>query len=629
MRTSSPGLPSLATVERAALQGTLPALVAALERQGELSRWLARALRVELATILARPKLAFPCVYNRAFSPERAERSGFGGPARDAPSLDGMLAGWCAEHGAVPWARSLRPPRFPLTGALREEYRGDYRGTYDLSLDDAFVSARGHAAVTWDRERSVRVPVREDRPRVEAGWAIGRLPAADHWGRYRIIDRASGAVVLDARVNDDDSFQRFTVTPDRRWIITGGWCGDYEGVVCAFDRQSGALRWRAELTHQVDAVSVSTNGAVIAAFEAGWVTILDSATGGKIARAFVGAGSGALDATGRQLVTRTDHALRVWDVVSLAQDAEGLRDVASGWIDAAFSSDGRRVLTGAALCDAQSGRRIALLNVDGPGYLEGGPPEEARALGNDRFVELCPFGLRAWETEQGSLVVDDDAQGAGLRDAVRMSRDGRHYVRARRDWTRSTLGPLAVFSVDSGARVADIAATGVRTFEMSPDGAQLCTGHTDGIVRVFHLPGGALFSELRAGGAHAHAIAFSADGARLAVGDESGLLRQWDLATGQLVAERRVDDHDATVRISHGSLPCWSAGEKGVARLHGWEGFRSRLHPCRTRWEEGCLIVEHEGDAHASIVIPTDEDLVFDASGRRAAWRDVHVALEV
>jgi hypothetical protein len=62
--------------------------------------------------------------------------------------------------------------------------------------------------------------------------------------------------------------------------------------------------------------------------------------------------------------------------------------------------------------------------------------------------------------------------------------------------------------------------------------------------------------------------------------------------------------------------------------LHGWEGFRGRLHPYRTRRDQGFLVVAHETDAHAPILIPTDHDLVIDDAGTRAAWRDQLVALE-
>jgi WD40 repeat protein len=631
VRWFPPALPSLADVERAAVAGTLPTLVAELHGHSERHRWLARALRVDLATITAHPQLAFPCVWNRSLSFDRA-RLGFrlSPPPADVPSLHTLLERWRTEYGTRPWARSLRPPCFPLDGALREEYRGDYRDTLDVAIDDANIIVRGHTTVAWDRERGICVPCPEERPQIGKSWKVDLLPAGTHWGRYRIVDKTSETIVLDSRVNDDDSFQTFAVTPDGRWIVTGGWFDEYQGTVCLFERDRGTMRWRTELVEQVSAVTASADGAVVAAFSSGMVTFLDGSNGRTISSAFVGAGSGALDASGRYLVTHTSRALRVWEVAALCQNAEGLRGVEDGFVGATFSPDGRTLLTGAALCDALDGKLLAVLEVDGPGYLEGGPPEKGRALSNDRFVELAPFGLQVWETVAGRTVVDDPSRGATRRDEVRVGRDGRHYVRARAGQSRRELGMLAILAVDGG-RISEIPPTDVRTFELDPDGMRLATGHADGTVRVWRVPDGALLSECRtdvSNGAPVHALAFSADGARIAAGTESGMLHQWEAATGAHVAARKVDERDGAFRIVSDGPRCWSGSEDAIMLLHGWQGFRSRLHPYRTQWVGGFLVVEHDGNAHAPIPIPIDCSLVFDDSGSRAAWRGVHMALE-
>jgi outer membrane protein assembly factor BamB len=544
--------------------------------------------------------------------------------------LGALLQRWRTEHGTRPWARSLRPPCFPLDGALREEYRGDHGNILDVTIDEATIIVRGPAAVAWDRERGVRVPPPEERPRVDSSWKVDLLPAGPHWGRYRIVDKASQTAVLDCRVNDDDSFQTFAATPDGRCIVTGGWCGDYEGTVCFFERDRGALRWRTELDHAVSAVTASADGAVVAAFSSRSVTLLDGSNGRKISSAFVGAETGALDASARVLVTHTSRVLRVWEVAALHPNAEGLRGVEDGFVSATFSPDGRTLLTGAALCDAREGKLLAVLDVDGPGYLEGGPPAKGRALSNDRLVELRPFGLRVWETTAGKTVVDDTSRGASLRDEVRVSRDGRHVVRARIGRSRRELGKVAIVAVDGG-RSSEIPPTDARTFELAPDGRRLATGHADGTIRVWRVPDGALLVECRRDdrdGAPVHALAFSADGARIVAGTESGMLHQWAADTGAHVAARQIEEHDGAFRIVANGPRCWSGSDDAIALLHGWEGFRSRLHPYRTRWEGGFLVIEHDGNAHAPISMPSDFTLVFDDSGSRAAWRGVHMALE-
>ena len=233
---------------------------------------LGRALRVDLATIQAQPKLALPCVWNRLQ------------PAASR-ALREMLDHWRGEHGREPWARSLRAPRFGISGPLREEYRASFRDAKKLRLDHRCVGAHTEdAGIGWDRKRGVRVELGPPPRSFSDDWLLER--ANPHWGRCRIIERERRSVVLDVQVNDDDSFTSFAAAPDGS-IVAGGWFEDYAGTVCLFDARRSKLRWRAELNYDVSCVTISGDARTVVAFTGGGrALVLDAATGKIIGRCF-------------------------------------------------------------------------------------------------------------------------------------------------------------------------------------------------------------------------------------------------------------------------------------------------------------------------------------------------------
>lgn len=585
MHAPSSDLPRLRDVIDAAESGSLPALIEQLRHRGEDGALLARALRVDLATIVARPALTFPCVWARCLG---------------LPALERLLHDFRDEHGARPWVEAMRPSRFPLAGALREEYRADLtgRGREFLGLETV-----GAGDVVWDRRTGARrPPFGEPHGRDDLSFDSG----SRGWGRCRIVSRAGGAVVLDVQVNDDDAFTTFAATHDSRRVVGGGWFGDYEGTVCLFDATRGEPLWRTELRSSVTHVTISDDGHHVVAFSAAYAVVLDAATGAEMRRLFVEAPRGALGPTGRELVAWSPRALRVW-----ALEAPDVRDPAwkaagEGWVDAAFSPDGKRLLTGRLLCDARTGARLAELETDGPGYLEGGPPKNGRVLTNDCFIELSPMaGIAVWRSASGERA--PPAAGMlrfGTGDQVCFSRDGRFIVvEDRRRACR-----LRVIRVDDGAELAGRAETDVTAFEMDPTRPQLVTGHGDGWIRIWALPDLTPMHAWRdVIDTSVRTVIHSLDGTSVATSGEDDRLRLWRLPDGAPLGER---PRPVTSHV-----------------LHGWHGFVARRHPYARRWDDGFLVLEHDLPNHPPRVIPTDHDLEIDASGTRAAFRYEHFAL--
>ena len=465
---------SLRDVETAARNGTLGELIGSL-RPDPFSRWLATALRVDLAAMVADPTLTLQTVWARGHS---------------TPALRRVLDGWRAEHAGRPWARALRPPAYALSGPLEEEYRGEFDDADGVSLTDSTVTVfQEETAVTIDRATGRTAAVAApDRP----SWALDRRAA---FGRCRVVDRTSGAVVLDLRVNDDDSYRAIATAGDA--VFAGGWCGDYDGVVVRIDtRDTGdsAVRWRWEEPGAYLAnVSCTPDGTRVLAFTTrGTLYVLDGATGAVVHGGHIGATVGALDPAGTRLATVDQSAVRVWALDRLSADPTGLPGSGSGFAYAMWSPDGGRLLTGSALCDGADGRLVAVLPMDGAGYLEGGPPTGARAVGDAEVVEFSPLGgMSLWDAYSGAPITRDPSRTYSIhRDQLWISPDAHLYVHALRSSGRATL-----LRIGDGAELAKLGDARISTVTWAPDSSHFTTSHDDGPDRAWSADGSPLDGE--------------------------------------------------------------------------------------------------------------------------------------
>jgi WD40 repeat protein/DNA-binding SARP family transcriptional activator len=93
-----------------------------------------------------------------------------------------------------------------------------------------------------------------------------------------------------------------------------------------------------------------------------------------------------------------------------------------------------------------------------------------------------------------------------------------------------------VWDVTSGERLASLAASGGAGVAVSPDGATIATGHTDGLVRLWDAETGLQRLELPSRGGAVARVVFSPDGSRLASISADGLVRVWAVDLDDLVA---------------------------------------------------------------------------------------------
>jgi hypothetical protein len=398
---------SSAALEQAIRDGHLPALIRDLADGGAADRWLGRALRRDLALLTERPELLLPCVY----------RTTLGSDAE----LTSILHDWEASHDR-PWLRALRPPEVPLDSGLVEEYRGG-QGQVAFSADGATLGFVGQRA--WDRATGAPTSptgLVGQRQLELWGWA-------GNWGKLYLL-REGRTYCFE--VDGDTSFSQALDGPEGT-VIAAGWFGDYEGMVVRLAVADGSVLWRTEFAWNVEHLSVGKRFVAVGSGDR--VVLLDLATGQPARTSFVPMGaSTAWSPDGELLaVKRSAGAIQVWSTERLL-DSSHLTTrprATSGFVPAQFSCDGKILLTGALLCDGLTGEVLAELDVDGPGYLEGGPARGARRVLPDGFIESAPLrGLRRWDT-RGELVLEDRDRRYHAPQVMAFSEDGTCYGVAR------------------------------------------------------------------------------------------------------------------------------------------------------------------------------------------------------
>ena len=535
----------------------LDATAARLSPRDALEQALVRALRLDLALVVKHPEMVLASLYNRTRWLELAPTSGL------AEVLDERMA----RHGRGV-ARSLRPPPFAWDGPLREEYREELPGGVPTFADDdsaVAVRRQGEPTVGWDRRSGMRLSGAEVARRFAAreapSWTIDQVD----WGKGRLT-RGSTSVAFEV-VGDADVEPRMDLLaelPDGD-VIVAGWQGDYDGLIARLAMPDAKVRWQSEIGGWLRSIAVSGSGLRVAASDGQSVWLVDATTGALVSRLASQSHALALNHDGTLLATLERDRVQVWDVTRLGiATPPWVARTRSGWVDAAWAPDGTRLLTGEVLCDARSGAVITRLDLDGPGYLEGGPPEHGRRLADGRFVEMAPMrGVRVWDTSDGRLILDDSSRRLGNLDEVTISPDGQTYCHWRTRFGGS-VDEVVLHRYDDGQRLGAIAVHDPTVARFSRDGASLVLGSQDGHATVCAVADAGVTARIAAHQGSVRDAVFSLDGQQVLTTGADGVIRLWH-RTGELLATRAAEGR--------------SLDDTQLARLDGWQGFQAALPP--------------------------------------------------
>jgi hypothetical protein len=420
----------------------LPALVA--EWANGPNRWIARALRIDLALLTERPELAVPCVYRRcAFV---GNERGF--YERTDPSFDrlrDMMADWAARTRS-PWLRSLRVPIIPIDGAVIEEYRTGITGALWVSDDGERIGIAGETAhIAWERATGRRLDGARARPTASPRPTPWREGTGSTWGAL-VLERGDDRVQL--AMPDDQNVSDVYTCSDHEVLVTG-YDIEYDHFYALVDTQRAEFRWR-DRGRIPSATALDAEHVIIA--REGAVDIVRLATGERVASWRCPSFEQALALPDGNVAMRSGHVIRVWNVAEARERAQLVYPAQNSFISAAFSPDGRRLVTGNSLCERETGRFIANLGCTGPhGWLEGGPPPDCQRLCNGVFAEVTPFGLSIWDSHDGRALVQHDGERRGRpSDLVAFDPMGKYHA----IW--SERGSLRVFHLAKGGMLREL-----------------------------------------------------------------------------------------------------------------------------------------------------------------------------
>jgi hypothetical protein len=269
-----------------------------------------------------------------------------------------------------PWLRSLRSV---ADAGVLEEYRTSARGRLAFSRDASCIGVDG--AIAWERATGRRV---DPRCLVPIGMASSPVPRdwADATHAHSIAYGLMVAQLYDH--NEEPSVALLDVIGERiAWQLPGEYrCAARDG----------------------DRVIIG-----------GWTTIAkhELATGRRVSLTH-GRADEIVLGSDRSVAVRAGPVIRLYDLDAPSQPPLPT----AGPVAAMFSPDGRRLLTGCALCDGRTGALIAELPLDHPSPLEGGPARDNVHVADDLVLEIMPDGLRAWHVEDGRFAFHDPEQRA-------------------------------------------------------------------------------------------------------------------------------------------------------------------------------------------------------------------------
>lgn len=544
------------------------------------------AVRRDVHFIDRRPTTLFQCVWNTGrwaddgAAPESpAESAGWWAkvkmalgmsarparPRRETPA--DMLERWrAAKDAATPgflWARALGPPPTPPGGPLVAQYRVHEEDLLAaaVSPDGRFVAGgdAGGTVVVLDAETGAerfRFRPHDDRPQIsclafDATSSI--LACADRDAVYRVNARTGLAAAPP-------------VSPPLPETEPGAYNLDCYVTGLAFSPADGRM-----LT-----------------LSAGCVCVWDAADAPTLLPVR-GVWSAAFSPDGLRVSCGHIRGMTVWDIDGQAEVCRGDQGgsyeeslARQGVSRIAFSPDGHRVVTGGQdgtvrIWDAADGRLLHALTghreTPDAGVADGRPPSQVTV--ND--AAYSPDGrrivsgadddtVRVWDAETGAQLFRFDGHDAAVR-AVAFTPDGQSVVSASADRT------ICVWRAD---RAGGAAAPPAQHFLLvtgavfSPDGRRLLTSSLDGTVGVWDVESGALVRRLSGHDGRAAGVAWTPLPGRVLSCGYDNTVRVWDVETAACLEVVPGDPTRGTVALWNEDLLAWD----GMGRLRESEAYR-------------------------------------------------------
>jgi WD40 repeat protein len=415
-------------------------------------------------------------------------------------------------------------------------------------------------------------------------------------------------------------------------------------------------RGHEEITYKSGAVRVYTSN----------VARIWDATTGKELLVLRGHGgpvtSAAFSRDGSRIVTSSqDQTARVWDAATgqvqavLRRPAGTLSAAPAGVLSAAFSPDGRQILTGASGqyvsapvgpegAQQTSNSKVVVDPPAGAAGVEADDTIQSRTVRGETFSFSFSLEIsaRTWDAVSGReiAVLTPEPMGLMPQFATAFSPDGRHVLTMMMNYaTLPSAGSrqnLYIWDAASGERLVSIKVPAPESGKarfiatpadrpapvmFSPDGQRLLAVSSDrGYARLWNARTGEELVQLRGHESAITSAAFSPNGREVVTASADKSCRVWDVATGAVIAV--LKGHDQAVNsavFSPDGQHILSASADGTARI--WRVSPPRNYALPLQGHRTALGVPLEPGPVGCVA--------FDRDGRRlltSAWDDsVHV----
>ncbi len=414
----------------------LPALIEAWERTDDARRWIARALRIDLALAIERPDLVLPALHRRCVRfGEDAQWFTRTAPPPHARETAALVADWIAEWSpGRTWLRAMWPPPVALDAGVIAEYRYNLRGSIAVTADQIGVVS-DRECIVWERATGrmlVGATLVVDRPATT--WELTK-------GVEGRIVLASGGHTIELPIGDEEEANRHEELSPEIALVSG------------LD-SDGYIWWLIDLEHArlihtgygVPSASAGRGGKIFVAIR-NVIHMFDRS--GELGSWSCPNVDDLAVAPEGSLAASTGPLIRVWNPSeALAANVQRRHDPMPA--TTLWSPDSSQLVSAGRLFDATTGDVIAELDVaDWSGAIEGGPAEDYQGFTERGFVEASHRGLRVWDA-RGVRVVDDRARSVWGSKGVAIDPTGRRYATATEAHLRVTtlFGGEAVFARD-------------------------------------------------------------------------------------------------------------------------------------------------------------------------------------
>jgi WD40 repeat protein len=396
-------------------------------------------------------------------------------------------------------------------------------------------------------------------------WSVGfsqngqRIVTGSYDQTAKVWDASSGTNLLTLP-GHSDGIESVAFSHDGQWIVTGSWDGTAKVWNAASGKELLTIKGHSD---RVRGVAFSPDGQrIVTGSRDGTAKVWERASvkGILTLRGHSDAiFSVAFSPNGERIVTGSwDGTARVWEASSgkelLSLTNHGT-EIPSGLIalyrkghrarvySAAFSPDGRRIVTGssqgtAKVWDAASGRELRTLTGHSDWIL-------SAAFSPDGQRIITGSGYRTagiWDAASGLELFTL----AGHSDevwSVAFSPDGQRVVTGSFDqtakvWDVASKRPL--FKLDkANGRFLSVA--------FSPDCQRIVTGGDDGTAKLWETASGRELLTLKGHSGEIWSVAFSPDGQRIVTGSRDQTAKVWEAARAEQVAEWNQQDEQAKI----------------------------------------------------------------------------------